>query len=200
MKIQCENCQIQHELDPPAWVVSSGRPFRFRCSTCGHSQSVSVTQPTTPSAAPAAADTKMPPVPLHREDLPAARVQPAGSSDAESSDPSPGEAAPAQSASPSQERKTPKGEVFLKQNGQLYKVKDWDTLVRWIEERRVDQHDMVSEGGVRWNPVLKSFYERKLQQGLPKKSALVAAMRKLLHLVYGVLLHQEPFNPHYEKA
>ncbi len=43
MKIQCENCATQHELDPPAWVVSSGRAFRFRCSSCGHSQSV---QPT----------------------------------------------------------------------------------------------------------------------------------------------------------
>ena len=59
---------------------------------------------------------------------------------------------------------------------------------------------MAALVGVRWNPILKSFYQRKLQQGLAKKSALVAAMRKLLHLVYGVLLHQQPFNPHYKKA
>ena len=54
--------------------------------------------------------------------------------------------------------------------------------------------------GVRWNPVLKTFFQRKLQQGLAKKSALVTAMRKLLHLVYGVLHHQQPFNPQHEEA
>ena len=35
------------------------------------------------------------------------------------------------------------------------------------------------------------------EQGLAKKSALVAAMRKLLHLVCGVLKHQQPFDPEY---
>ena len=59
---------------------------------------------------------------------------------------------------------------------------------------------MAALVGVRWNPILKTFYERKLRQGLAKKSALVAAMRKLLHLVYGVLLHQQPFNPNHEEA
>ena len=43
--------------------------------------------------------------------------------------------------------------VFLKQNGQIYMVRDWDTLKRWIVERRVDQSDLVSEGGVRWEPI-----------------------------------------------
>lgn len=57
---------------------------------------------------------------------------------------------------------------------------------------------MAALVGVRFNPVLKTFYQRKLKQGLAKKSALVAAMRKLLHLVYGVLKHQQPFNPDYE--
>ena len=56
---------------------------------------------------------------------------------------------------------------------------------------------MAALVGVRFNPVLKAFYQRKIQQGLPKKSALVAAMRKLLHLVYGVLKHQQPFDPEY---
>ena len=59
---------------------------------------------------------------------------------------------------------------------------------------------MAALTGVRWNPILKTFYQRKLQQGLAKKSALVAAMRKLLHLVYGVLHHQQPFNPQHEEA
>jgi transposase len=59
---------------------------------------------------------------------------------------------------------------------------------------------MAALAGVRWNPILKTFYQRKLQHGLAKKSALVAAMRKLLHLVYGVLLHQQPFNPNHQGA
>lgn len=59
---------------------------------------------------------------------------------------------------------------------------------------------MAALTGVRWNPVLRTFYERKLQQGLAKKSALLAAMRKLLHLVYGVLHHQQPFDPYYQEA
>ena len=56
---------------------------------------------------------------------------------------------------------------------------------------------MAALVGVRWNPALKTFYQRKLQQGLAKKSALVAAMRKLLQIVYGVLKHQQPFDPDY---
>ncbi len=43
--------------------------------------------------------------------------------------------------------------VYLKQNGQIYRVQDWDTLRRWIDEGRVDQNDLVSEGGVRWEPI-----------------------------------------------
>lgn len=58
---------------------------------------------------------------------------------------------------------------------------------------------MAALVGVRHNPVLKAFYQRKIQQGLAKKSALVAAMRKLLHLVYGVLKHQQPFDPEYQQ-
>ena len=49
MQIQCENCGVEHELEPPSWVISSGRAFRFRCSSCGHSQSV---QPPTGIEAP----------------------------------------------------------------------------------------------------------------------------------------------------
>lgn len=47
----------------------------------------------------------------------------------------------------------------------------------------------------RYNPIVQAFYERLLQRGKPKMVALVAAMRKLLHIAYGVLKHQQPFNP-----
>lgn len=48
---------------------------------------------------------------------------------------------------------------------------------------------------VRFNPALKPFYHRLLARGKPKMVALAAVMRKLLHLVYGVLLSGQPFNP-----
>lgn len=129
MKIQCDNCAILHELDPPAWVVSSGRPFRFRCSSCGHSQSVM--PQTLPEDTPLPAEPQQPvrePTPA-----PAPRI--------------------ARKPPPTPAPESGDGAVFLKQNGQIYMVRDWDTLKRWITERRVDRHDLVSEGGVRWEPI-----------------------------------------------
>lgn len=45
------------------------------------------------------------------------------------------------------------------------------------------------------NPVVKAFYQRMLQNGLTKKQAVCAAMRKLLHLIIGVLKSGKPFDP-----
>jgi transposase len=45
------------------------------------------------------------------------------------------------------------------------------------------------------NPVVKTFYQRMLQNGLTKKQAVCAAMRKLLHLIIGVLKSGKPFDP-----
>jgi transposase len=47
------------------------------------------------------------------------------------------------------------------------------------------------------NPVVKAFYERLLNNGKPKKLAIVACMRKLLHLIGGVLKTKKPFDPNY---
>jgi len=44
------------------------------------------------------------------------------------------------------------------------------------------------------NPRIRAFYERLLQKGKCKMVALVAAMRKLVHICYGVLKHQQPFQ------
>jgi len=48
---------------------------------------------------------------------------------------------------------------------------------------------------IRYNPIVKSFYERLCQKGKPKKIALVAAMKKLLHIAFGVLKNQKAFDP-----
>jgi transposase len=45
------------------------------------------------------------------------------------------------------------------------------------------------------NPILAPYYRRLVARNVPKKPALVAVMRKLLHLCHGVIKHQRPFDP-----
>ena len=51
--------------------------------------------------------------------------------------------------------------------------------------------------GVRFNPILAAFYQRLLARGKPKKVALCAAARKLLHIAWAVVTKQQPFDPGY---
>ena len=53
---------------------------------------------------------------------------------------------------------------------------------------------------VKRNPWLRAFYERLVATGKPKKLALIAAMRKLLHAIYSVAKHRRPFVPQLEAA
>jgi transposase len=53
---------------------------------------------------------------------------------------------------------------------------------------------------MRHNPILHLFAERMKQNGLTPKQVIVAVMRKLLHLAYGILKSQQPFNPNYLAA
>jgi transposase len=48
---------------------------------------------------------------------------------------------------------------------------------------------------VRKNPWLRQFYVRLVANGKPKKVALAAAARKLLHAIYSVAKHRRPFVP-----
>lgn len=48
---------------------------------------------------------------------------------------------------------------------------------------------------LRWNPVIRAFGERLRARGKVPMAIVVAAMRKLLHLAFGVLRHQQPFDP-----
>ncbi len=47
---------------------------------------------------------------------------------------------------------------------------------------------------VRHEPHLRAFYQHLLAQGKCKMQALVAAMRKLLHAVYAMLKHRQPYD------
>jgi transposase len=47
----------------------------------------------------------------------------------------------------------------------------------------------------RHNPILRAFAQRLLAAGKPKLAVIAAIMRKLLHLVYGILTSGLPFDP-----
>jgi transposase len=47
----------------------------------------------------------------------------------------------------------------------------------------------------RYNPVIKTFYQRLRAAGKTPKTALVAAMRKLLTILNAMLQHHEPWRP-----
>lgn len=49
----------------------------------------------------------------------------------------------------------------------------------------------------RWNPLVRALGERLQQRGKRPKQVVVACMRKLLHLCYGVLKTGRPFDPCY---
>lgn len=58
---------------------------------------------------------------------------------------------------------------------------------------------MAAIVGTRCNPHVKALYERLLARGKSKMSALGAAMRKLVHLCFGVIKTQQPYEHDYAK-
>lgn len=47
---------------------------------------------------------------------------------------------------------------------------------------------------IQCEPNIKAFYEKLVGKGKPKKVAICAVMRKLVHIIYGVLRSQKPFD------
>ena len=54
---------------------------------------------------------------------------------------------------------------------------------------------MAAVVSLRYNPDIAAQYHRLTARGQPKMSALAAAMRKLVHIAFGVLKHQQPYQP-----
>jgi transposase len=50
---------------------------------------------------------------------------------------------------------------------------------------------------LRWNPTIRTFYQRLVAKGKNKMTALVAAMRKLLTILNLLIAKNEPWNPNY---
>lgn len=53
---------------------------------------------------------------------------------------------------------------------------------------------MAALVGIRFNPVIKSFYERLLAKGKPKKVALTACMHKLLIILNAMVKIPRPLS------
>ena len=53
---------------------------------------------------------------------------------------------------------------------------------------------MAAVVAVQHNPAIRTQYRRLVNNGKSKMSALIAAMRKLVHICFGVLNHQKPFQ------
>jgi transposase len=49
----------------------------------------------------------------------------------------------------------------------------------------------------RYNPIIDTFRQRLLERGKKPMTIVIAVMRKLLHLMYGVLKNSKPFDPNY---
>jgi transposase len=49
------------------------------------------------------------------------------------------------------------------------------------------------------NPIIMEFCKRLAERRLAEKAIVVAAMRKLMHIVFGVLKNHRPFDPDYGK-
>jgi transposase len=50
---------------------------------------------------------------------------------------------------------------------------------------------------LRFNPLIRALGLRLKEKGKPKMLIVGAAMRKLLHLAYGVLKSKRPFDPNF---
>ncbi len=53
---------------------------------------------------------------------------------------------------------------------------------------------MSTLSAIRSNPVLYEFYHRKIDGGMPKQKALVAASRKQCHIIWSVWHNNRPFE------
>jgi transposase len=73
-----------------------------------------------------------------------------------------------------------KARLSKKGNGRLRKALYWPAIV-----------------AIRHNPMLAAFARRLREAGKPKMVVIAAVMRKLLHIAFGVLKHQRPFDPNW---
>jgi len=67
-----------------------------------------------------------------------------------------------------------------------------------IEPRRILY--MIALSAIRCNPLIKEIYEKHKRQGMHSRAAMGVCMHKILRIIYGMLKHGQPFNPHIDLA
>lgn len=56
---------------------------------------------------------------------------------------------------------------------------------------------MAAVVAIQHNPRIKAHYQKLIRKGKAKMQALIAAMRKLVHICFGVIKNQTPYDEHY---
>jgi len=56
---------------------------------------------------------------------------------------------------------------------------------------------LPTQTAVRFNPLLRGFFQRLVAAGKPRMQAIGACMRKLVMICYGVLKNRKPFDPNW---
>lgn len=51
---------------------------------------------------------------------------------------------------------------------------------------------------IRHNPIIQAFSQTLISRGKSKMAVNIAAMRKLVHIIFGVLKHKKPFDPNWD--
>jgi transposase len=111
-------------------------------------------------------------------------------------------------------------EVILGELGDLLRFKNARQLAafcgvvpcEWSSGTSVHRRALISKQGnarlraalyypamtaIQHNPLIRTFAERLRNAGKTGKQIIVAAMRKLLHLIYGVVKNNAPFDPNW---
>lgn len=70
-------------------------------------------------------------------------------------------------------------------------------LVKWGNSNLRTVFYMPALSAYRWNPIIASLKHRLEARGKSKMAIVIACMRKLLHLCYGVLKTRKPFDPYH---
>ena len=59
---------------------------------------------------------------------------------------------------------------------------------------------MTALSAIRCNPLIKEIYEKHKKQGKHSRAVMGICMHKILRILYGMLKHNRPFNPHIDLA
>jgi transposase len=70
-------------------------------------------------------------------------------------------------------------------------------IVKWGNSHLRAILFMPAMAAHRWNPIIAALKERMTKRGKSKMTIIIASMRKLLHLCYGVLKTGKPFDPNH---